>query len=847
MLRHLLASRSIGACVAALSSGVGLACALGVLASAACVFLCPAASFSGVPEIMSCLNGVDMRASLEARTGAIKFLSNVLAVSSGLPIGPEGPMLHIGAVIGNTISRLVRSGRGTAMRSEREERDFTTAGVGCGVAVAFGAPLGGLLFAFEEVSSGIATSISGYGNTLVLMVFFCCLCGVFAAGLLKSGEDFITGSGKGFGAFNNEWSVAFEVTKLVNNHIYVVLIGAGIGGICGSLGALFSVVVVRFTQFKRRLLTSRRSKLIDVAIVLLLFTTVSVLLSTTTPCTHADCFVNADGEYSCAPKGGAGGGGGGGGAQGVSVPHHAVTESVVTSLCTSAGGNNGKIAYSEFGTLMLSSGHSAVSHLLSRETPLQFSYITLLTFLVIYFLFSCIAATTHLASGIFVPMLVIGSCVGRTVGLVVVDLFKSFDVVSAARAVIDDITGADMGSASNSDFKWEWIDPGIFALIGCGAFMGGVTRLTVSIAVITMEITDEVRFLLPIMTAIMVAKWVADSLMPTPLYHALISLKEVPFLELKPDVEKILDLYDARELLGRDRTVLAHEDLTADDGALSANSFSGVICVREMEEVGNIRSVLTCTAHNAFPVVRKSPVAIQADGSAAYTYAGMLSRAHLRRILEHQLAMMQDGSGNGINHAGVAGEADHGRSLTYEDLEERSERANSHDMAHASSSLVENGHNRLGYGRLLDSQRIRRWSGTPAAQMSTSGDIAMAEMGVDAPPLRNGNGGTTSSSSLRSSINTHRATTNSRHSHNNAVDSLCIDLRDYVDTAAITVYDKTPVGRCYDMFVVLGLRHLVIVNETNAVVGIVTRKDLMPDRVEEVLELDAKGYDDLEL
>ena len=35
---------------------------------------------------------------------------------------------------------------------------------------------------------------------------------------------------------------------------------------------------------------------------------------------------------------------------------------------------------------------------------------------------------------------------------------------------------------------WAWIDPGVFALIGAGAFMGGVTRLTVALAVIMMEV-----------------------------------------------------------------------------------------------------------------------------------------------------------------------------------------------------------------------------------------------------------------------------------------------------------------------------------------------------------------------
>lgn len=35
---------------------------------------------------------------------------------------------------------------------------------------------------------------------------------------------------------------------------------------------------------------------------------------------------------------------------------------------------------------------------------------------------------------------------------------------------------------------WAWIDPGVFSLIGAGAFMGGVTRLSVALAVIMMEV-----------------------------------------------------------------------------------------------------------------------------------------------------------------------------------------------------------------------------------------------------------------------------------------------------------------------------------------------------------------------
>jgi H+/Cl- antiporter ClcA len=108
-------------------------------------------------------------------------------------------------------------------------------------------------------------------------------------------------------------------------------------------------------------------------------------------------------------------------------------------------------------------------------------------------------AGSAVASGLVVPILIIGAAFGRICGLVIVDMTGELYL----------------------DPNYNWIDPGAFALIGAAAFFGGVSRLTISLTIIMMEITNDIRFLLPIMTSILVSKLAADQLTHS-LYHALL-------------------------------------------------------------------------------------------------------------------------------------------------------------------------------------------------------------------------------------------------------------------------------------------------------------------------------------
>lgn len=71
------------------------------------------------------------------RTLWVKFVSCAAAVGSGLPVGPEGPMIHIGAMIGAALSQ----GHSTTLgfttglfkrfQNPKDKRDFVTAGMSC--------------------------------------------------------------------------------------------------------------------------------------------------------------------------------------------------------------------------------------------------------------------------------------------------------------------------------------------------------------------------------------------------------------------------------------------------------------------------------------------------------------------------------------------------------------------------------------------------------------------------------------------------------------------------------------------------------------------------------------------
>ncbi|CAG8511417.1 1253_t:CDS:10 [Cetraspora pellucida] len=139
------------------------------------------------------------------------------------------------------------------------------------------------------------------------------------------------------------------------------------------------------------------------------------------------------------------------------------------------------------------------------------------------FLTCVITFGIRVPAGIFIPSLLIGACVGRMLGLAVQWLTLTYSDFPIFSSVCDPHKVNDC------------VNPGVYAMVGAAACLAGVTRMTVSLTVIMFELTGALTYILPIMFAIMIAKWVADGIVKHGIYDLLIILNDHPFLDSKAE------------------------------------------------------------------------------------------------------------------------------------------------------------------------------------------------------------------------------------------------------------------------------------------------------------------------
>uniref|UniRef100_A0A915DWI3 Chloride channel protein n=1 Tax=Ditylenchus dipsaci TaxID=166011 RepID=A0A915DWI3_9BILA len=132
----------------------GYAVALVIMSAVFVHYVAPQAIGSGIPEMKTILRGVILKEYLTFRTLVSKMVGLTLSLGSGMPIGKEGPFVHVASVVANLLSSMVQSFQGIYANESRSS-EMLAAACAVGVSSTFSAPIGGECFtvvAFYQTS-----------------------------------------------------------------------------------------------------------------------------------------------------------------------------------------------------------------------------------------------------------------------------------------------------------------------------------------------------------------------------------------------------------------------------------------------------------------------------------------------------------------------------------------------------------------------------------------------------------------------------------------------------------------------------------------------------------------------
>ncbi|KAI9733774.1 MAG: hypothetical protein M1818_007188 [Claussenomyces sp. TS43310] len=132
------------------------------------------------------------------------------------------------------------------------------------------------------------------------------------------------------------------------------------------------------------------------------------------------------------------------------------------------------------------------------------------------FFLAMITFGLEIPAGIILPSMAIGALFGRAVGIIMEIWVNNHPGFFPFRSCEPDL---------------PCVTPGTYAIIGAAATLAGVTRMTVSIVVIMFELTGALTYVLPIMIAVMISKWVGDAFGKRGIYESWIHFKEYPFID----------------------------------------------------------------------------------------------------------------------------------------------------------------------------------------------------------------------------------------------------------------------------------------------------------------------------
>mmetsp|Transcript_13825 Transcript_13825/g.37368 ORF Transcript_13825/g.37368 Transcript_13825/m.37368 type:complete len:858 (-) Transcript_13825:79-2652(-) len=369
----------------------------------------PAAAGSGIAEVKAYLNGIDMPGIFFFSTLFAKLAGSVGAVAGGLAIGKEGPFVHAGACIAALLSQGGPSGSGQAPRwasklwTDHDRSDMVAVGAAAGVAAAFRSPVGGVLFALEEMTSW-------WRKSLMWRCFFTtAVVSVTVRALMK------TCSANGCGVFGSGGLIIYEISEGQDNYeIYELIPVLLLGVIGGLLGSSFIAINAKLTVWRKENVSKlgARAKIAEALLVSILTSAVSFLLPLIFSC------------QQCPTP------------DGIDCPRqqHLHSGNFVAFNCEDSN------EYSDLATLFFNTQDDAIRNLFSSKTKREYTVSSLVVFVSAFYFLAIITYGISCPTGLFVPSILCGAAYGRLVGIFVADL-QSFHN-------IDEGTYALLGAAS---------------------------------------------------------------------------------------------------------------------------------------------------------------------------------------------------------------------------------------------------------------------------------------------------------------------------------------------------------------------------------------------------------------
>ena len=214
-------------------------------------------------------------------------------------------MIHLGSLVGAGISQFQSKTLGIKLpffqrfRNPEDRRNFISAGAAAGIASAFGAPVGGLLFAMEEVSSF-------WNLKLSWQVFFCSMVSTFTTDLFNSAFQGFRYTGD-FGLFKTSKYILFQIEDGIDLNILGLIPSVILGILGGLFGSLFILLNLKLARLRLRVLgrlgphQARLARLLEPVLIILASTSLAVLVPALFPCTPVEGRVGRGAEQVLQP------------------------------------------------------------------------------------------------------------------------------------------------------------------------------------------------------------------------------------------------------------------------------------------------------------------------------------------------------------------------------------------------------------------------------------------------------------------------------------------------------------------------------------------------------------------